>query len=266
MKSPDIVFLERLRTLIPEGQARLVAERAGMSEQTLSKWRTGDIKPNPQLETLRKLAAALRVPIEHLISDEGGQEAGEVEQAGEAYATVRMLAEVSAGVPRFVPMDQDPESPRLAFRRKWLEQLVGPDLSTKSVFVARVRGDSMSPTIRSGDTILVRRWWPPTPERPRETILEDGRVYLICDPDPDGGLTVKRLAMFGPMILVYGDNPAFRPYSIDLENHPLHRIVLGEVVWLGRREIDPPTGRPPSPWESDRLEVAGPRRLRPKEE
>lgn len=69
-RQPDDVFINRLKELIPEGEARKCARRAGISEQTLSKWRTGTIKANPKLSTLRRLASVLRVPVAYLISDE----------------------------------------------------------------------------------------------------------------------------------------------------------------------------------------------------
>lgn len=69
-RDPVEVFLDRLKTLIPWGEARDYAARAGTSEQTLSKWRTGALRPNPKLRTLSRWAAVLRVPIAHLISDD----------------------------------------------------------------------------------------------------------------------------------------------------------------------------------------------------
>lgn len=69
-KGPQQIFLERLKALIPEGQARIYAKRAGVSEQTLSKWRTGAIPANPKLSTICRLAAALKLTPAEMISDE----------------------------------------------------------------------------------------------------------------------------------------------------------------------------------------------------
>lgn len=63
------VFLERLEELIEDGDARAVAERAGINEVTLSNWRTGANPPNPTLRTLVALAKALNVTPCYLISD-----------------------------------------------------------------------------------------------------------------------------------------------------------------------------------------------------
>jgi transcriptional regulator with XRE-family HTH domain len=68
-RTPEELLLLRLRTLIPDRQARIIAKRAGISEGTLSRWRSGALKPNPKLTTLVRLAAVLKVPLAHLISD-----------------------------------------------------------------------------------------------------------------------------------------------------------------------------------------------------
>jgi transcriptional regulator with XRE-family HTH domain len=67
-RSAEEVFLERIRS-IPHGDQGNVARRAGINSETFSKWRTGKIRPNPTLETLVGLAAAMRCPIAYLISD-----------------------------------------------------------------------------------------------------------------------------------------------------------------------------------------------------
>lgn len=161
--------------------------------------------------------------------------AKELSDAGswDEYATLPVLVEVSAGHPRFAPVDDDPL--RLAFRRRWLQQLVGPDIGPEHVFLARVRGDSMTPGIHSGDIVLVERWYPPTEERPRRRPIEDGKVYLVQEKDGDGQ-TVKRLALAGSQLTVYADNPAYRPYHVDLEDTPAHRVILGRVRWVGHKE------------------------------
>lgn len=61
--------MERLNDLLKGREAKTVAERAGISEHTLSKWRNRRIPPNPGLDTLTRLASALGVPVVHLISD-----------------------------------------------------------------------------------------------------------------------------------------------------------------------------------------------------
>lgn len=71
-RKPEEIFVERLGDLLKNREAKLVAKGAGISETTISRWRNWkppERLPNPHLDTLVRLAHALRVPIVHLISD-----------------------------------------------------------------------------------------------------------------------------------------------------------------------------------------------------
>ena len=230
---PEQVFTARLRELIPDGEAGIVSKRSGVSREMLSRWRSRGLRPNPKLSTLARLAAVLRVPVASLISDDPPT-MGHFEREGEQFSTLPVLVEVAAGQPRFAPSDKEDQL-RLAFRTKWLQQLVGPTISERTAFLARVAGDSMVPAIRSGDIILVQRWWPPAQKNERRPPIDNGRIYLVNERDGDGQ-TVKRLALAERSLTVYADNPAFPPYSVDLEDVRLQDVVLGAVRWIGHKE------------------------------
>ena len=68
-RSAADVFAQRLRDLIPDGEAGRFADASGFPRESISRWRTGTTKANPTLDTLEKLAAALDVPVDYLISD-----------------------------------------------------------------------------------------------------------------------------------------------------------------------------------------------------
>ena len=86
-----------------------------------------------------------------------------------------------------------------------------------------VRGDSMAPTLRDGDEILVD-------EGDAATRLRDG-VYVLR---MDDALLVKRLAM-GPSrrsMRVCSDNPAYLDWP---DCDPADFDIVGRVVWSGGR-------------------------------
>lgn len=228
---PAALFTKRLAELLGDAEARTIAAATGIHESTISKWRNGKPPVNPSLENLERLARALKVPLSYLISDEAPT-VGHFEAGGEEFSTLPVLVEVAAGVPRFAPDDGEPL--RLAFRTSWLQQIVG---TVDERHVYRVKGDSMHPTIRDSNVILVQRWYPPSAEDRARGVpwIENGAIYLLQEADGDGQ-TVKRLALADDHLTVYADNPAFAPYSIDLTERDARTVILGRVRWIGQKE------------------------------
>lgn len=84
-RKPEEIFVERLEELLRGREAKLVAERSGIAQTTISKWKHGRIPANPSLDTLVRLARALGVPLVYLISD------GVYEPAYDAAAVERLM-------------------------------------------------------------------------------------------------------------------------------------------------------------------------------
>jgi phage repressor protein C with HTH and peptisase S24 domain len=105
---------------------------------------------------------------------------------------------------------------QLRFSARWLKD---QGLAAAQLNVIMVEGDSMEPTLRDGDEILVDR----TPRALRAGI----HVLRL-----DDVLLVKRLELAGPARLrLISDNPAYPP----LERAAADVEVLGRVVWKGGR-------------------------------
>jgi hypothetical protein len=102
------------------------------------------------------------------------------------------------------------------FSRRWLRQ---QGLEPRMLSAIAVDGDSMEPTLRDGDEILVDA----TP-RP----LRDG-IHVVRTV---GALLVKRLETGRPgLVVLKSDNPAYDPIEL-----PLYEVeVVGRVVWKGGR-------------------------------
>lgn len=83
----------------------------------------------------------------------------------------------------------------------------------------RVEGDSMLPTLKDGDEILV--------DRDRRTVRGRGGIFVIR---LDGALMVKRLRTAVGGIEVVSDNPDY-PVRLCRTGEA---EVLGQVAWLGR--------------------------------
>lgn len=113
--------------------------------------------------------------------------------------------------------------PYFAFDERWLKALTAsrPD----NLSIVRVEGDSMSPTLNSGDDILVDTG--DCGER-----LRDG-IYVLR---ADDSLVVKRLALHptGRRVTVQSDNPAYPDWP-DCGFEDIH--CIGRVIWSGRRIV-----------------------------
>jgi phage repressor protein C with HTH and peptisase S24 domain len=109
----------------------------------------------------------------------------------------------------------------LVFREQWLRQVTNAPLDELAVI--EVDGDSMEPTLRSGDHALIDR----TERRPRQ---KDGLYVLLVD----GGLQVKRVSAHpvNGLLTVSSDNTSYRSYS---DISPSDVDVVGRVIWIGRR-------------------------------
>ena len=83
--------------------------------------------------------------------------------------------------------------------------------------VIEVQGDSMEPTLHTGDTVLLDL---------RTPDLRDGEIYTLRRDDE---LLVKRLRRQGATWLIVSDNVAYPVEPLDASV-----TVVGRVVWLGR--------------------------------
>ena len=87
-----------------------------------------------------------------------------------------------------------------------------------------MEGDSMEPTLRTGDILLVDR---------RDVTAQREGIYILR---ADNALLVKRLQRFpGHRIKVSSDNPAYQPFELDLKQQTDEFAIIGRVVGIGRR-------------------------------
>jgi len=107
----------------------------------------------------------------------------------------------------------------LAFKSQWVRSEL--HANPGDLYLIYVDGESMEPTLRPGDVILVNH---------RDTGPSRDGIYVLR---MDDALLVKRLQRLpGGRIRASSDNPAYQPFEVDVTGEV---AVIGRVVWSGRR-------------------------------
>jgi len=106
---------------------------------------------------------------------------------------------------------------KLAFKRDWIQKHGDP----RNMSLIRVSGDSMEPTLNSGDIVLV--------DHNRNYIDPQGGIYAIA---MDDIIMIKRLQVIYPSkkVRIISDNVKYEPLEAESEQI----IINGKVIWFGR--------------------------------
>ena len=202
----------RLQRVIGEQSNRQFADKIGVSETAVRGYLKG--KP-PKLPTLMKIARVGGVSLDWLCTGIDAPPAGEFT---DEYTLIDGYhAEVSTG--HGAPWEEHPVTRRLAFRKKWLSVR---NLQPEGLKVVFAKGDSMEPSIHSGDTILVDT---------SVTVLSDGSIFVLS---LGGDLYAKRLQRrFDGGVEILSDNKEYKDQVVPAAELDQLQII-GKVVWVGK--------------------------------
>lgn len=208
-------FPHRLKTMMGDRSVREISRLSGISSTTISDYLNGESSPN--LERLGVLAEALGVSARALAFGEDSfvPDPAAIYGVSDFLFVPRLDVAASAGHGSIV--DNEKERCRLAFRRDWL---VREGISTNDLAVIEARGDSMEPTIGSGDLLLI------------DLTQRDPGAPGIFVLRTDGALLVKRLQLdLRGRVVATSDNQAYG----ELVASAGEIDVIGRAVWSGRR-------------------------------
>lgn len=199
------------------------AAAAGVAKSTLQNWIEG--KADPSFEGLVKLAEASGVSIEWLAKGGGARKPSvdelrqQVDRVGQGFVMIpRYDVEASAG-PGALTSDENIVD-HMAFKESWVRRTLRAD-PNKLALISAV-GDSMEPTIRAGDLLLV--------DTGVNEVIDDA-IYVIA---MDGHLMVKRLQrFFNGAVSVKSDNTAYVEQTLTSEEAS-YATIAGRVRWIAR--------------------------------
>ena len=192
------------------------SERLNISERTIANYELGE--NSPSYDYINKLVTEFGVNSGYFFGKEGMFPEEKPLKDFSDFVGVPLLADVRAAAGAGAFVDNESVERSISFRRDWLK---GKGISTSMLSAIHVTGDSMEPTLRNGDILLVDG---------SQTQPKTDSIYVVY---ADHGLVVKRCGALKDNILtLVSDNPAIRDMSVDLADG--HNHVAGRVVWFGR--------------------------------
>ena len=154
------------------------------------------------------------------------EEMGEVYRAPwEEYCLVPRYG-VQVGSGQLLRSEQVVDS--LSFKVSWVEQSMG--LDPRELALVNVVGDSMEPTLKEGDLLLLdRRGFSHTDPGPA---IHSDAIYVLLRGEE---LVAKRLQFgFDGSVSIQSDNAVYATTTLSADRaHTLQ--MMGRVVWIGRR-------------------------------
>ena len=220
-------FADRLRTLIGSDSVSAFSKKMEIGNTTIQNYVEGAL---PRIDKAVQIAAKADVSLEWLITGEGSmrKEAQSQHQslvirppdALEGYAMVPQL-DVQASAGGGVVVDHENAIGQIAFDPQWLRERHINPLGAR---VLTAKGDSMEPTIRNGDTLIV------------DTSIEvavDSAIYVLVY---GGSLLVKRIFMKRDgAIILSSDNQALYSINEEISAGEIDQLhIAGRVMWYGR--------------------------------
>jgi len=210
-------ILDSIKVLKGIKKDRELARLLDVSPSTISNWRARNTIPYKELSLFCEREG---LSISSVLSGKGPlrfakERKGTKDDAPEGFVFIPQVSgEISAGA-GLVPVDL--VEMRIAFREDWIRKKGDPE----KMSLIRVRGDSMEPTLLSGDIVLV--------DHGRNYFEPEGGLYALV---LDHQIIVKRIQVLNTekKIRIISDNPRYPTIEAD----PEEVEVNGKVIWFAR--------------------------------
>ena len=190
-----------------------VAKLVGVSEATISRYESGNIK-NMRRDRIEKYAKALQVSPSEFLDIQEEPQISKIPYTEEGTVLVPLIGKVAAGyschaednISEYIRTDGS--SLKTGYDYFWLE----------------VKGDSMEPELHEKDLVLVQ-----------EQSELDSECYAVVTVDNEDGL-VKQVQIDNTKITLKSINPYYPPRVF--EKQDMNRIkIVGRVIEIKRRLV-----------------------------
>lgn len=197
---------------------KTISLRAGQGETYVRDMLKRDRAPSA--EALKQIASVLQTTSGWLTGEDGAQEIIASEEWTKQLITVAEYeVRLSAGPGALV--ESENQTGVWQFSRRYLVDELR--LDPQGLAIVEVQGDSMEPTLKTGDRVLIDHT-DRNPARPG--------VYAIWDSNATVVKRVERIPASDPAQLVLiSDNKNHNQYTV----HAELVNIIGRVVWFGRR-------------------------------
>lgn len=195
-----------------------IAKALNLTRSTVS-IRTKD-KSELKKSELEKIAEYFQVSLDYLLLSDIAK-TGNIPSNDENFIDIPVKGEVEASMGYGVTVYNEQQTATYSISRKLARDLGITATQSEMIYA---RGNSMLPTIESGDSLLVDH---------SKIEIYDGKIYCVR---LDGQLYAKRLQKLSDRkIKIISDNKDYEPVIVDFDKNTNYDFaVIGEVRWIGR--------------------------------
>lgn len=191
-----------------------ISKATGITPAGIKKWIDGDVS-KPKFDDVFAVCSFLDITTEWLMKGIGSINDKTMPAANMvSIQQVDFYGSCGVGVMNF---EDYPEIKTLQVTPAWFSRNFS-FYNPRDVKIITALGDSMEPTFRNGDLIVV--------DRQDRDLKRDGVFCVLVD----GDLYVKRVQRIPGAILFISDNSLYRPFEIPIKEVEFRLQVLGRVV------------------------------------
>jgi phage repressor protein C with HTH and peptisase S24 domain len=213
--------IERLMEAFGVSKAAGLAKALDVTAAVITNWKRRETIPYKEVY---EASRATGYSMDWILTGQGIPQTDKIQviQETDDYCHISQYSiEASAGQGALVEAENIDQ--HLAFKESWLRK---SGINPANLIAIYARGDSMEPTIFSGDSLVI--------DKTKDTVTSDGGVYVI---NYDGELFVKRVQkQLDGLVAITSDNKNYRDMTIPTQDLSKLKII-GRVVWSGHPMI-----------------------------